>query len=125
MANTRELRRRIKSIKNTAQITRAMQMVAATKMRKAQLQAQSGNPYTQTLNEILKRLTVGLDQNPNPLLLENDGKNVGVIILSTDKGLVGALNTNIFRNTQKQATQKRAANRTKPSNNGSNNSFNH
>lgn len=97
MSNTRELRRRIRSIKNTSQITKAMQMVAATKMRKAQIQAESGDPYAQTLNESLKRLTSRVDPSLNPLLQENTGKNVGVIVLSTDKGLVGALNTNLLR----------------------------
>ncbi|MBI2593927.1 ATP synthase F1 subunit gamma [Candidatus Daviesbacteria bacterium] len=97
MANTRELRRRIRSIKNTSQITKAMQMVAATKMRRAQVQAESGDPYAQTLNESLKRLTSAVDPTLNPLLQENEGKDIGVIVLSTDKGLVGALNTNLFR----------------------------
>src|SRR3989344_1015017 len=98
MANTRELRRRIRSIKNTSQITKAMQMVAATKMRRAQVQAESGDPYAKTLNESLKRLTSKIDPTLNPLLQSNDGKNIGVIVLSTDKGLVGALNTNLLRN---------------------------
>src|SRR3989344_8315648 len=97
MANTRELRRRIRSIKNTSQITKAMQMVAATKMRRAQVQAEAGDPYAKTLNESLKRLTSRVDPALNPLLQENDGKNIGVIVLSTDKGLVGALNTNLLR----------------------------
>lgn len=97
MANTRELRRRIRSIKNTSQITKAMQMVAATKMRRAQVQAEAGDPYAKTLNESLKRLTSAVDPTLNPLLQENEGKDIGVIVLSTDKGLVGALNTNLFR----------------------------
>lgn len=97
MANTRELRRRIKSVKNTAQITKAMQMVAATKMRRAQLQAEAGDPYAQTLNSTLKSLAEVVDPSLNPLLQENDAKNIGVILLSTDKGLVGALNTNVIR----------------------------
>jgi len=97
MASTRELRRRIRSVKNTAQITKAMQMVAATKMRRAQSQAEAGDPYSQTLNFTLKRLTEKVDPSLNPLLQENEAKNTGVIVLSTDKGLVGALNTNILR----------------------------
>lgn len=97
MANTRELRRRIRSVKNTAQITRAMQMVAATKMRRAQDQAFAGDPYSETLNFTLKTLSERIDPSLNPLLQENQGKNIGVIVLSTDKGLVGGLNTNLFR----------------------------
>ena len=97
MANTRELRRRIKSIKNTSQITKAMQMVAATKMRRAQNQATSGRPYTENLSEALARLLPKIDLEAHPLLAGNDSKGVGVVLLSTDKGLVGALNTNLIR----------------------------
>ncbi len=106
MANTRELRRRIKSIKNTSQITKAMQMVAAAKMRKAQNQATSGRPYVENLSEALARLLPKIDMEAHPLLggkeiassktPRNDGR-VGVVLLSTDKGLVGALNTNLIR----------------------------
>lgn len=97
MANTRELRRRIKSIKNTSQITKAMQMVAATKMRRAQNQALGGRPYSENLVESLSRLLGQVDIESHLLLSGNDSKNMGVILLSTDKGLVGALNTNLFR----------------------------
>lgn len=106
MANTRELRRRIKSVKNTAQITKAMQMVAATKMRRAQLQAEAGDPYAQTLNATLKSLAEVVDPGLNPLLQENDAKSIGVILLSTDKGLVGALNTNVLRATSNFIREK-------------------
>ena len=68
MANTRELRRRIKSIKSTAQITKAMQMVAATKMRRAQNQATSGRPYFENLSEALARLLPKIDMEAHPLL---------------------------------------------------------
>lgn len=97
MANTRELRRRIKSIKNTSQITRAMQMVAAVKMRKAQDQAVSGRPYSENLAAALERLLPPVETEAHPLLMANGSPKVGVILLSTDKGLVGALNTNVIR----------------------------
>ncbi len=100
MANTRELRRRIKSIKNTSQITKAMQMVAATKMRKAQEQAISGRPYKENLSISLSRLLPKIDRSIHPLLTgpSADGpKTAAVVLLSTDKGLVGALNTNLLR----------------------------
>lgn len=97
MANTRELRRRIKSIKNTSQITKAMQMVAATKMRRAQNQATSGRPYSENLSKALARLLPGIDQEAHPLLIGNNSNTSGVVLLSTDKGLVGALNTNLIR----------------------------
>lgn len=97
MANTRELRRRIKSIKNTSQITRAMEMVAATKMKRAQNQATNGRPYAENLSISLSRILPKIDPQTHPLLNANGSKTIGVILLSTDKGLVGALNTNLFR----------------------------
>ncbi|MBI2040357.1 ATP synthase F1 subunit gamma [Candidatus Microgenomates bacterium] len=97
MANTRELRRRIKSIKNTSQITRAMQMVAATKMRRAQSQATSGRPYSENLYDALSKLLPSINPEAHPLLTGNDSKITGVVLLSTDRGLVGALNTNLMR----------------------------
>lgn len=97
MASTRELRRRIKSVKNTSQITKAMQMVAATKMRRAQNQAVNGRPYSDNLMKSLNRLLPGIEDETHPLLSGNDSKTAGIVVLTTDKGLVGALNTNIFR----------------------------
>ncbi len=97
MANTRELRRRIKSVKSTAQITKAMQMVAATKMRRAQNQAINGRPYSLNLSSALERLLPKVSTEAHPLLLGNGSKKTGMAILSTDKSLCGALNTNLFR----------------------------
>lgn len=97
MASSKELRSRIKSIKNTAQITKAMQMVAATKMRKAQNMAVSARPYISTLSFALSQVCGKLSPAVSPLLkLSDEGKTV-IVVLSTDKGLCGALNTNIFR----------------------------
>lgn len=97
MANTRELRRRIKSIKNTAQITKAMQMVSATKMRRAQTQALNGRPYFLNLNFALEKLLPLINTGSHPLLAGNDSKITGVALLSTNKSMCGALNTNLFR----------------------------
>ena len=97
MANTRELRRRIKSVKNTAQITKAMQMVAATKMRRAQNQAINGRLYSFNLSSALERLLPLVNVESHPLLKGNGSETQGVILLSTDKSLCGALNTNLFR----------------------------
>lgn len=96
MASTRDLRRRIRSIKNTSQITKAMQMVSATKMRKAQNQALSGRPYNQTLSTVLS-LASNLTEYSNPLLDAKEPGNIGVLGLSSDKGLCGSLNTNLIR----------------------------
>jgi len=97
MANTRELRRRIKSVKSTAKITKAMQMVAASKMRRAQNQALNGRPYSLNLGISLNRLLHLIESGSHPLLKSNESKKSGVIIISTDKSLCGALNTNLFR----------------------------
>jgi F-type H+-transporting ATPase subunit gamma len=97
MANTRELRRRIRSVKNTAQITKAMEMVSATKMRRAQNQALSGRPYSSTLYETLGRLAGKINPEMHKLLQPNESTKTGVILVTTDKSLCGALNTNIFR----------------------------
>jgi F-type H+-transporting ATPase subunit gamma len=97
MPSTRDIRRRIKSVKNTAQITKAMQMVAASKMRKAQAAAQAGEPYSQLLHKMLVSLRERTDPERHPLLERREGGRELVILLSTDKGLCGGLNTNLFR----------------------------
>ena len=97
MPSTRDIRRRIKSVKNTAQITKAMQMVAAAKMRKAQSAALVGRPYAQLLNEIMAEAatrTVGFD---HPLMQSRPVAKRALIIISTDRGLCGGLNSNVFR----------------------------
>ena len=106
-ANTREIRRRIKSIKNTAQITKAMQMVAASKMRKAQAAALAGRPYAQLLNRVLASLAPGKGgEFTHELLEQREGGKELVILLSTDKGLCGALNTNLLREAGKYDPEK-------------------
>ena len=99
-ANTRDIRRRIKSVKNTAQITKAMQMVAASKMRKAQQAAVAGRPYAHLLNRVLVSLGASAasgDGYSHPLLDQREGGKELVLLVATDKGLCGALNTNLFR----------------------------
>src|SRR6059058_5676705 len=97
MANTRDIRRRIKSIRNTAQITKAMQMVAASKMRRAQQAALAGRSYAALMNKVLVSLQRRTDPNLHPLLEIRPVRKELVLIISTDKGLAGALNTNLFR----------------------------
>ncbi len=97
MANTQDIRRRIKSIRNTAQITKAMQMVAASKMRKAQQHALAGRPYSELMNRVLVSLQQRTDSKLHPLLQIREVKKELVIVISTDKGLAGALNTNLLR----------------------------
>jgi len=97
MPNTKEIRRRIKSIKGTAQITKAMQMVAASKMRKAQQQALAGRPYATLMNKVLASCKRGVESHAHPLLEQRPVHKAGVLLISTDKGLCGSLNTNLLR----------------------------
>lgn len=101
MASTRDLRRRIKSIRNTAQITRAMQMVAASKMRKAQQAALAGRPYAALMNSVLAEVTSSAGDFTHPLLETREVRKKGLIVVSTDKGLCGALNSNLLREAAK------------------------
>ena len=96
-ANTRDIRRRIKSIKNTSQITKAMQMVAASKMRKAQQAALAGRPYAALINKVLVSVQRRTDAMLNALLEVRPVKKELVLVISTDKGLCGALNSNLLR----------------------------
>jgi F-type H+-transporting ATPase subunit gamma len=98
MPNTKELRRRIRSVKNMSQITKAMQMVAATKMRRAQNQATMGRPYTTTLHKAVMALLSKLGEKiTHPLITENNSSKAAALVITTDKGLCGSLNTNIFK----------------------------
>ena len=97
MANTRDIRRRIKSVKNTSQITKAMEMVSASKMRKAQQAATAGRPYSELLNRVLVSLRDRVDAVAHPLLAVREVKKILVLLVTSDKGLCGALNTNVLR----------------------------
>ena len=97
MANLRDIRRRIKSVKNTAQITRAMQLVAAAKMKKAQDQALAGRAYADQLNQVLVNLTATSEDAAHPLLEKREGTKTLMLVISTDKGLCGGLNTNLMK----------------------------
>ena len=102
MPSTRDIRRRIKSVKNTAQITKAMQMVAASKMRKAQQAALAGRPYASLMNEVLGEVTYSSADFTHPLMEKRDAsKKRAVILVGTDKGLCGGLNSNLMREAAK------------------------
>jgi len=104
MANLRDIRRRIKSVKNTAQITRAMQLVAAAKMKKAQDQALAGREYSNQLNGVLQDIGEGFSDASHPLLQKREGNRELVLIISTDKGLCGAINTNLGKIVRKETS---------------------
>ncbi len=97
MANLRDIRRRIKSVKNTAQITRAMQLVAAAKMKKAQDQALAGREYEAHLKQMLADIRSNFVEESSPLLAGRNGGRELVLVISTDKGLCGPLNTNLAK----------------------------
>ncbi|TDU64603.1 F-type H+-transporting ATPase subunit gamma [Prosthecobacter fusiformis] len=97
MPSTRDIRRRIKSVKNTAQITKAMQLVAAAKMKKAQDQASNGRAYAELMNKILVSLKTSAEEGIHPFFSEGAGNKTLVLVIATDKGLCGALNTNLLK----------------------------
>jgi F-type H+-transporting ATPase subunit gamma len=101
MASTRDIRRRIKSVKTTAQITKAMQMVAASKMRKAQQAALAGRPYAAMLHKVLAEVTASVVDFSDPIFEPREVKRRGIVLVTTDKGLCGSLNTNILREAAK------------------------
>ncbi len=100
-ANTRDIRRRIKSVKSTSQITKAMQMVAAAKMRRAQQLAVAGRAYAELLGQVLRSVAASAEEGAHELLAAREVKKELVLVLSTDKGLCGALNTNLLREVAK------------------------
>jgi len=97
MPNTRDIRRRIRSVKNTAQLTKAMQMVASSKMRKAQEAALAGRPYAGLLSGVLAEVSEHTGDFVHPLMERREPRRQAVVLISTDKGLRGALNSNLLR----------------------------
>ena len=97
MASTRDIRRRIKSVKNTRQITKAMELVAASKMKKAQQLALAGRPYTQLMADMLSALANRVEESQHPFLVARPVKVRGIMLVTTDKGLCGPLNANLFK----------------------------
>ncbi len=111
MATLREIRRRIKSIKNTAQITKAMELVAASRMRRAQERVLSSRPYAQKMHDVLGDLTaytVKTGAALHPLLAHHETGKVCVVLVTSDRGLCGAFNTNMIRHALDTITEHRA-----------------
>jgi len=99
MANLKDIKRRIGSVKNTSQITRAMKMVAAAKMRKAQENVLASRPYEEKMFEVLNSLARRTGDSLHPLLEHREAKNILIVLFSSDKGLCGGFNANLFRRT--------------------------
>jgi F-type H+-transporting ATPase subunit gamma len=99
MPGTKEIRSKIASVKSTQKITKAMQMVATSKMRRAQDRMRLARPYAQKMRNVIGHLTEANPDYRHPFLQERDPKSVGIIVISTDRGLAGGLNANTFKQT--------------------------
>ena len=97
MPSGKEIRNKIKSVENTRKITKAMEMVAASKMRKAQDRMRAARPYGEKIRRVAANLSHALTEYKHPFLVNRDPANVGVILITSDKGLCGGLNSNILR----------------------------
>ncbi len=97
MASGKELRTKIKSVENTKKITKAMEMISVSKMRKAQERMRAARPYSEKIRNIATNLGKANPEYVHPFLKPNEGKSVGFIVVTTDKGLCGGLNSNLFR----------------------------
>ena len=115
MANVLDLRRRIRSVKNTRQITKAMKMVSAAKLRRAQERAMLARPYAQMISNVLESLVRRMGDScevMHPLLVEREEKNVLVVVIAGDKGFAGAFNSNIGKAAQRFVDERRAVGQT-------------
>jgi len=97
MAGAKEIRTKIASVQNTQKITKAMEMVAASKMRKTQDRMASSRPYAETIRDVIGHLALGNLEYKHPYLEEREVKRVGYLVISTDRGLCGGLNINLFK----------------------------
>ncbi len=105
MAGAKEIRTQIKSIQNTRKITKAMEMVAASKMRRAKERMLSARPYAERIKEVVLHMAQAHSEYKHPYLIERDVKRVGYIIVSSDRGLCGGLNINVFRKALAEMTE--------------------
>lgn len=99
MPGTKEIRTKIVSVKSTQKITKAMQMVATSKMRRAQDRMKLARPYAEKMREVIGHLTEANPDYKHPFLVSRPVKRVGIIVITTDRGLCGGLNANVFKNT--------------------------
>jgi F-type H+-transporting ATPase subunit gamma len=97
VASTRDIRRRIKSVKNTRQITKAMELVAASKMKKAQQAALAGRPYAELMARMLAAISDRVEESQHPFLVKREVRTRGIILITSDKGLCGPLNSNVLK----------------------------
>jgi F-type H+-transporting ATPase subunit gamma len=112
MAAGKELRTKIKSVENTKKITKAMEMISVSKMRKAQERMRAARPYATKIRDIATNLGQANPEYVHSFMKTNDGKAVGVIVVSTDKGLCGGLNTNLLRQVTAKLRETQTAGKT-------------
>jgi len=108
MAAGKEIRGKIKSVENTKKITKAMEMVAASKMRKAQDRMRAARPYSEKVRQIVGNLSRANPEYVHPFMQANDAKVAGYVVVTTDKGLCGGLNTNVLRAVTTQLREQQA-----------------
>jgi len=106
LSSTRDLRRRIRSVKGTQQITKAMKMVAAAKLRRAQLRIVEARPYAETLARVLQSLAARTEHT-HPLLQRRDGRRAWLVVVTSDKGLCGSFNHNLLREAEEILSSER------------------
>ena len=105
MANTKEVRKQIASIKSTQKITAAMEMVAASKIRKTQSEMQLGRPYSEKIKEVISHIATSSSEYSHPFYENREAKKACFIVVSSDKGLCGGLNINLFKNVIQKAAE--------------------
>ena len=109
MAGAKEIKSKIGSVKNTQKITSAMEMVAASKMRKAQDSMASSRPYAENMRNVIGHIALGNLEYRHPYMVEREAKRVGYIVVSTDRGLCGGLNINLFKQVLADAGKQQSA----------------
>jgi F-type H+-transporting ATPase subunit gamma len=108
MANLKEIRKRIQSVKNTQQITSAMKMVAAAKLKKAQERIEKARPYANKMADVLASLALRTHEKAHPLLVRREVKNIALVVVTSDRGLCGAFNQNIIKTAEQYLRQNRS-----------------
>ena len=110
MPGTKEIRTKIASVKSTQKITKAMQMVATSKMRRAQDRMRLARPYAEKIRAVIGHLTQANPDYQHPFLATRDPKSIGIVVISTDRGLAGGLNANIFKQVMQMLREWQARN---------------
>ena len=108
MANLKEIRKRIQSVRNTQQITSAMKMVAAAKLKKAQERIEKARPYAEKMGDVLASLALRTHEKAHPLLVRREVKSIALVVVSSDRGLCGAFNQNVIKTAEQFIRQNRS-----------------